>query len=106
MADNSALALLAAADLRSLTSRPVKVFAGGLAAWRAAGFETETGATNLHDPAEDFWVSPYRDQDRFAAFRRYLDWEIALIDQIARDRTVAFKVFEAAASAPATSPQH
>ena len=104
-ADNSALALLAAADLRSLTPRPVTVRAGGLTAWRAAGFEIETGATNLHDPAEDFWVSPYRDQDRFAAFRRYLDWEIALIDQIARDRTISFKVFEAAVSAPAASPQ-
>ena len=90
------LALLAATDVRALTPRPVKVFAGGNAAWLAAGFQVETGATHLHDKPEDFWASPYRSEDRFAAFRRYLDWEIGLVDQLARDKTVSFKVFEQA----------
>jgi|FEC22Drversion2_1045045.scaffolds.fasta_scaffold00776_6 rhodanese-related sulfurtransferase len=95
-AEDPALALLAAADVRALTSRPVKLFVGGTAAWLAAGFQAEIRPINLHDAPEDSWASPYRSEDRFAAFRRYLDWEIGLIDQLARDKTVSFKPFDLA----------
>uniref|UniRef100_UPI003F882656 rhodanese-like domain-containing protein n=1 Tax=Methylobacterium sp. NMS12 TaxID=3079766 RepID=UPI003F882656 len=88
---------LAAADLRTLTARPVKVLAGGNAAWRGAGYPVEEGARDLHDPAEDIWQSPYYQEDRFAAFQRYLDWEIALAAQIERDETVSFRRFPEAA---------
>ena len=95
-AQNPTLALLSAADLRALTQREVKVLTGGKAAWLAAGFPLEIGATRMHDPAEDIWASPYHQADRFAAFQRYLDWEIGLVDQLARDKTVSFKRFKAA----------
>lgn len=93
-ADEPAQALFAAADVGAATTRPVRVLAGGTAGWRAAGLPIETGATRLHDAPEDYWVSPYRSEDRFAAFRQYLDWEIGLIDQLARDRTLSFRVFD------------
>lgn len=93
-ADDPAQALFAAADIGASTTRSVRVLAGGTAGWRAAGLPIETGATRLHDAPEDYWVSPYRSEDRFAAFRQYLDWEIGLIDQLARDRTISFSVFD------------
>jgi 3-mercaptopyruvate sulfurtransferase SseA len=67
------------------------VLAGGTNAWQAAGYEVETGETALHDLPEDTWPSPYRSKDRFAAFQKYLDWEIGLVAQLERDRTVSFK---------------
>ena len=93
-ADDPAQALFAAADIGASTTRSVRVLVGGTAGWRAAGLPIETGATRLHDAPEDYWVSPYRSEDRFAAFRQYLDWEIGLIDQLARDRTISFSVFD------------
>jgi 3-mercaptopyruvate sulfurtransferase SseA len=95
-AQNPTLALLAAGDLTTLTTREVKVLAGDKAAWRAAGFPLESGATRLHDKPEDAWASPYHRADRFAAFQEYLDWEIGLVEQLARDKTISFKVFEPA----------
>ncbi|MFG1298236.1 rhodanese-like domain-containing protein [Xanthobacter sp. V3C-3] len=87
------LAALAAADLAG-AGRQVSVLEGGTAAWRAAGLPIETGETALLHVADDVWRSPYQEGgDRHAAFRRYLDWEIALIDQIGRDDTIAFKVY-------------
>jgi rhodanese-related sulfurtransferase len=93
-ADDPTQALFAAADVGASTTRPVRVLAGGTAGWRTAGLPIETGATRLHDAPEDYWVSPYRSEDRFAAFQQYLDWEIGLIDQLARDRTISFSVFD------------
>ena len=93
-ADDPAQALFAAADVGASTTRPVRVLAGGTSGWRVAGLPIETGANRLHDAPEDYWVSPYRSEDRFSAFRQYLDWEIGLIDQLARDRTLSFRVFD------------
>ncbi len=86
-----ALAAFAAADLAALTQREVRLLEGGLAAWRTAGLPVATGEGMRHDVAEDVWPSPYRQPDRMAAFRRYLDWEIGLVEQIGRDRTVSFR---------------
>src|SRR5207253_2117917 len=57
-AQNPTLTLLAAADLKTLTTREIKVLAGDKAAWRAAGFPLESGPTNLHDNPHDVWASP------------------------------------------------
>ena len=68
---------------------------GGTAAWRAAGKPLEVGATHMFHPADDVWASPYASADRFAAFREYLDWEIALVAQLERDATTRFRTFAA-----------
>lgn len=89
------LARFAAADLAALTGRPVKVLAGGTAAWRAAGLPFESGETRLLDQTDDVWRSPYqRKGDLHAAFKEYLDWEIGLVAQLDRDESVRFRVFD------------
>ena len=92
------LARLAAADLAA-RGRPVAVLDGGTAAWVAQGLALEQGATRLLHTPDDTVRSPYAANDPFAAFRAYLQWEIDLIDQLARDTVVRFKSFEAATAA-------
>lgn len=88
------LAALVAADLAApgrQVGQQVSILEGGTAAWCAAGQPLETGATVLLHADDDVWRSPYEEKgDRHAAFQRYLDWEIALIDQIDKDETVSF----------------
>ncbi len=87
-------ARFAAADLRGIAKVPVKVLAGGTAAWREAGLPVETGETAQWEPNEDVYYKPY---DRKAqveqAMQDYLDWEVALVDKIKRDSDVRFVAF-------------
>ena len=88
------IARLAAPETARLTQAPVKVLQGGTAAWRAAGLPLETGMTHLADTTEDVWYRPY---DRTAnveeAMQDYLNWEVNLVQQIARDDDVSFRSF-------------
>jgi hypothetical protein len=75
----------------------VVLLAGGTRAWLAANLPFETGPSNLLHKADDVWRSPYQlGGDRLAGFRAYLDWEVALLDQIGRDPAVNFATFPAA----------
>jgi rhodanese-related sulfurtransferase/predicted metal-dependent enzyme (double-stranded beta helix superfamily) len=88
------LARFAAADLAKLTAVPVKVLAGGLAAWRAAGMPLESGETLMWEPNEDVYYKPYdRKSQVEQAMQDYLDWEVALMDKIGRDSDVRFVDF-------------
>jgi rhodanese-related sulfurtransferase len=92
------LAAFAAADLAANVDRPVYVLTGGTTAWRASGLPIETGAGRQVHPFEDVARSAYQiDGDRFAAFRKYLDWEIGLVAQLERDKTANFQIFPASA---------
>jgi len=85
------LARLAVADARAASGRPVRALAGGTAAWTGAGLALERGFTRLADETDDVWYRPYdKDEDVEAAMQAYLDWEVALVDQVARDGTVRF----------------
>ena len=87
------LARLAAADLAGVASIPVKVLAGGTRAWMAAGLPLERGATRMADEADDVVLSAReRNQDREAAMREYLEWEINLVKDMATDDDHRFKV--------------
>ena len=87
------LAELAALDLTALTKAPVRALEGGTAAWRAAGFPLSSGAEHMASPPEDVWYRPYdRAQDREAAMREYLSWEVDLVRQVERDGDARFKV--------------
>ncbi|MBI1776188.1 MAG: thiosulfate sulfurtransferase [Proteobacteria bacterium] len=93
-AADDALARLAAADLAGLTSRPVKVLAGGTAAWHAAGLKLESGQEHMADAADDVWYRPYdRAKGREQAMRDYLSWEVDLVQQIERDGDARFTQF-------------
>ena len=73
------------------------MLAGGTAAWRSAGLKLESGETSLLHPAEDARFSPYQlpESERFAAFRKYLEWEVGLVAQIERDATAKYRVYPA-----------
>ena len=84
----------AAADLARLTAVPVKVLAGGFAAWRSAGLPIESGETLMWEPNEDVYYKPYdRKSQVEQAMQDYLDWEVALMDKIGRDTDVRFVDF-------------
>ncbi len=88
------LARLAVAELSGLTGADVAALEGGTAAWRAAGRPL---ARNREVPPDaacvDCYLRPYdRNSGVEAAMRAYLAWEVELVNEIARDRTVRFGV--------------
>jgi rhodanese-related sulfurtransferase len=88
--EDGALARLAASEAEALVEIPVRVLAGGNAAWRAAGYALSTEA-RMADEAVDQWRKPYeRSGDTKAAMNEYLAWEIDLLPRIARDGTLKF----------------
>ncbi|HEY8069207.1 MAG TPA: rhodanese-like domain-containing protein [Burkholderiales bacterium] len=90
------LARFAAADLSALLKRDVPALEGGTAAWRAAGLPLETGETRMLEPPEDVYYKPYDHKAQIeAAMQDYLQWEVALLEQIRRDPDCRFKDFPA-----------
>ena len=87
-------ARFAAADLGGIAKVPVKVLAGGTAAWRDAGLPIEAGETAAWEPNEDVYYKPYdRKSQVEQAMQDYLDWEVALMEKIGRDTDVRFVEF-------------
>jgi rhodanese-related sulfurtransferase len=88
------IAGFAAAELLSNEPhRQILVLQGGTNAWQEAGHPIEQGA-DPHDgeSAGDVWYRPYERADAVeAAMQAYLDWEVDLVDQVARDGTVMFQ---------------
>lgn len=95
--EDSVLARFAAAELAEATQRPVQVLDGGTKAWAASGYALEAGVEHwLHQP-DDVVPSGWRETDperRKAGFRRYLDWELGLVSELAQDDTVPFKKYD------------
>jgi rhodanese-related sulfurtransferase/predicted metal-dependent enzyme (double-stranded beta helix superfamily) len=88
------LARYAAADLAQLLGREVHALEGGTSAWRAAGLPLETGETRMLEPPEDVYYKPYDHKAQIeAAMQDYLQWEVALVDQIRRDPDCRFRDF-------------
>ena len=90
--EDGTIARFAAAEIR--TRRPVKVLAGGTAAWEAAGLPLETGMGPLASEPDDVSVSardrPPAERERY--MREYLAWEVDLVNQIARDPDCRFRL--------------
>ncbi len=74
----------------------VVALAGGFAAWREAGHEVELGFEQATTTPDDVWYKPYDHEGDVVEqhMRDYLTWEIALVEQLARDETVTFPHFE------------
>jgi len=88
------LARHAAADLAALLGREVHALEGGTNAWRAAGLPMENGETKMLEPPEDVYYKPYDHQSQVeAAMQDYLQWEVALLEQIRRDPDCRFRDF-------------
>jgi rhodanese-related sulfurtransferase len=94
--EDGAVARFAAAELAS--RRPVKILAGGTAAWRAAGLPLEPGDGRFADEADDVALSARdRSADRERYMREYLAWEVDLVNQVARDSDCRFRLAPVAA---------
>jgi rhodanese-related sulfurtransferase/predicted metal-dependent enzyme (double-stranded beta helix superfamily) len=90
------LARTAAADLAALLAREIHALEGGTEAWRAAGLPLERGETRMLEPPEDVYYKPYdREAQIEAAMQDYLQWEVALLEQIRRDPDCRFRDFPA-----------
>lgn len=87
VSDDTSYARLVARDLSAL-GRSVHHLDGGMAAWTAAGGAVESGLTALASTPDDKHVDPAdldTKEQMQREFRRYLDWEIGLIDMLAGD---------------------
>jgi rhodanese-related sulfurtransferase len=88
---DEALARLAAVDAASLTPARVRVLAGGTAAWIAAGLAIESGMTRPASAADDVYYRPYDGKSQIEqAMKDYLDWEVALVEQLKREPYLQF----------------
>jgi rhodanese-related sulfurtransferase len=91
--EDGIIARLAAAEIAPRAGRPVRVLAGGTAAWQAAGLPLETGMGQLADEPDDVSLSARdRPGDRERYMREYLAWEIDLVNQIAHDSDCRFQL--------------
>ena len=94
--DDGRLARLAADDLRGRLYEPVLALEGGTAAWRAAGLPLTPGMERALHAEDDVYHRPYdREAGVEAAMNAYLDWEVALVEQLERDGTLRFPDFPA-----------
>jgi rhodanese-related sulfurtransferase len=89
---DGALAVLAAAESQARAGTPVLALAGGTQAWVKAGLPLETGVTRMLDAADDVFLMPRERQDREAAMREYLTWEINLVNDMAEDDDHRFRI--------------
>lgn len=93
------LSTFAAAELEAIllaSGAEVAVLEGGTQAWRAAGFNCESGLLRLASEPIDRYRRPYEGTDNPRdAMQGYLDWEAGLVAQLARDGTHHFRVLPA-----------
>lgn len=92
-AAEEAVGRLAVPELRALLPQvPVRLLAGGLGAWKAAGLPLRADRRDPPDAAcIDAYLRPYdRNEGVEAAMREYLSWEIDLVHEVARDGDARF----------------
>ncbi|MDB5375027.1 MAG: thiosulfate sulfurtransferase, partial [Belnapia sp.] len=89
---DAAIARLAIPELQALVPAPVRLLAGGLAAWQAAGLPLARDRRNPPDAdCIDAYLRPYDRNDGVeAAMQEYLSWEIDLVHEVARDGDARF----------------
>jgi rhodanese-related sulfurtransferase len=91
------IAALAAAEAEAAGGLPVAILTGGMKAWRDAALPIEAGHTRMADPPTDVWYRPYDFKENVeAAMRQYLEWEVDLVPQAARDGDAQFTVYKPA----------
>lgn len=91
--DDGSFAALAAADATAATRLPVSILDGGTDAWAAAGLPLTSGLENMTSETDDVWYSPYDYDDLRKSMTAYLTWEIDLIQQLEKDRSLKFRYF-------------
>ena len=96
--EDGLLAHLAAPEAAALWPRArVQVLEGGNRAWFAENLPAESGFTRLTTDHDDVWYKPYdheHESDYEKHARAYLDWEVALVEQIKRDPAIRFRAYD------------
>ncbi len=88
--EDGVLAHLAAPEAAALWPE-VHVLEGGNAAWTGP---TESGVERATTTRDDVWYKPYdHTSDYLKHARDYLEWEVALVEQIKRDPTIRFRAY-------------
>jgi rhodanese-related sulfurtransferase len=88
--EDGVLAHLAAPEA-ALLFPEVHVLEGGNAAWNGP---TESGVERATTTRDDVWYKPYdHGADYLKHARDYLDWEVALVEQIKKDPTIKFRTY-------------
>lgn len=94
------VARLAASEMKTRTSVPVKALRDGTDKWRAQGLPLEEGMSRALDETDDVWVRAHdREKNREQAMKDYLTWEVNLVKQIEADEDANFRYFPPAAPA-------
>ena len=89
--EDGVLAHLAAPEVASLWNTNVVVLEGGNATWTGP---TESGVERATTTRDDIWYKPYdHASDYLKHAREYLDWEVALVEQVKRDPTIRFRTY-------------
>jgi hypothetical protein len=93
------LARLAAAEWNGRAPARVLALSGGTAAWVAAGYGLERGATRMASAPDDMRLRAREQAGSVEdAMRAYLEWEIELVNQMATDDDQRFRVRGAGAA--------
>jgi rhodanese-related sulfurtransferase len=96
--EDGVLAHLAAPEAAALWPRArVQVLEGGNRAWFTAQLPTESGLSRATTTNDDVWYKPYdheHESDYEKHARAYLDWEVALVEQIKRDPAIRFRAYD------------
>ncbi|MCC6982953.1 MAG: hypothetical protein IT535_06745, partial [Bauldia sp.] len=90
--EDGILAYVASAALSPGQRGNLRVLLGGNAEWRARGYPTESGGLDLEaggDIPDRYGLPEAR---RNELFRRYLDWEVSLVDSLGADPDVRFAI--------------
>ena len=86
--DDEALARFAAADAAASVDASLRLLEGGNAGWVAAGYPLTAAEPCFLDDPDDVLVPVHEAEGGMEkAMRDYLDWEIGLPGEIARDGT-------------------
>jgi len=92
--EDGIVAALAAGEAQALVGVPVRLLAGGNAAWQRAGYALVADNAHFADEPIDAWLRPYERAGNTAnAMAEYLAWEVDLLPRIERDGTCHFRHF-------------
>ena len=89
--DDEALARLTAAEAATQVDAPVKALDGGNAGWVSAGYSLTAAEPRFLDEPDDVLVRRHEAEGGLEkAMTDYLEWEIGLVAEVARDGTAAW----------------
>jgi len=96
--EDGSMAKHCAVELDALVGKSVSILDGGNTGWKGHGFDLVPDDANFAVEPIDIWRIPFlankaKGETVEDAMRAYLDWEVDLMTQLARDGTTHFRQF-------------